>query len=396
MTEKIYYLASAPFEAACQINILPENHPAAQLHGHSYTTSIRMPFTTLQQNSHFAAKKKEAVSFLKNHLQSIIEPLNYTDLNQQISVPTDENLARWIHKKITSSGMSHNKIDRVAIQSTHDSGVDLDNNHQAHIWRRYRFEAAHQLPNVPDGHPCGRMHGHGFEVILHANQSLQSGNISLQPENKNIQSVQQISEQNEDMGIDFNQIDQYWKKLQDQLDYHCLNDIPGLENPTSEVLAHWIWQQLKADFTQLSWVTVYETHTSGCHYNGEQYRIWKEQRFESALKLSQVGKNDKRRRLHGHSYLIRLHLTAELDEVMGWTVDYGDVKSLFSPVYQQLDHHQLDQLEGLKEADVTHLLYWIKEQVADALPQLDRIDLFETPGCGATLCWGEEGPALPD
>jgi len=128
MTEKIYYLASAPFEAACQINILPENHPAAQLHGHSYTTSIRMPFTTLQQNSHFAAKKKEAVSFLKNHLQSIIEPLNYTDLNQQISVPTDENLARWIHKKITSSGMSHNKIDRVAIQSTHDSGVDLDNN----------------------------------------------------------------------------------------------------------------------------------------------------------------------------------------------------------------------------------------------------------------------------
>ncbi len=181
-----------------------------------------------------------------------------------------------------------------------------------------------------------------------------------------------------------------------QLDYTCLNDIPGLENPTSEVLARWIWQQLKPDFAQLSWVTVYETHTSGCHYNGDHYRIWKEQRFESALRLKCVPENDQRRQLHGHSYLIRLHLTAPLDEVMGWTVDYGDVKALFKPIYKQLDHHQLDLLDGIEDADVTSLLHWIKDKMADSLPQLDRIDLFETPGCGAILYWGEEGPALPD
>jgi len=366
MSDKIYYLATMPFESACQIDILPEAHPAAQLHGHSYLASVRVPMTP-SAASHTAS---EPVAFLKEHLQSTIEPLNYTFLNKHLDTPTDENLARWIHKKIDLTG-----IDRVAIQSTHDSGVDLDKLGHAHIWRRYRFEAAHQLPNVPAGHQCGRMHGHGFEVILHANQDLNSDT---------------------NMGVDFAQIDRFWQPLHEQLDYTCLNDIAGLQNPTSEVLANWIWQQLKADFEQLSWVTVYETHTSGCHYNGDHYRIWKEQRFESALKLTRVPEGDRRRQLHGHSYLIRLHLTAELDEVMGWTVDYGDVKALFKPVYEQLDHHQLDQLEGLDDADVTSLLYWIKDKMADALPQLDRIDLFETPGCGAILCWGEEGPALPD
>lgn len=363
MSDQIFYLATVPFESACQINILPESHPAAQLHGHSYMASVRAPVKTSDH------KEQEPVSFLKEHLQKTIEPLNYTLLNQHLEIPTDENLARWIHKKIDLSG-----IDRVAIQSTHDSGVDLDNNGHAHIWRRYRFEAAHQLPNVPQGHQCGRMHGHGFEVILHANQNVETA----------------------DMGVAFEEIDRFWQPLHQQLDYTCLNDIAGLENPTSEVLANWIWEQLKPDFEQLSWVTVYETHTSGCHYNGDHYRIWKEQRFESALRLKHIAEDDKRRQLHGHSYLIRLHLTAELDEVMGWTVDYGDVKTLFKPVYDQLDHNQLDLLEGIGDADVTSLLYWIKDKMADALPQLDRIDLFETPGCGAILCWGEEGPALPD
>jgi len=71
------------------------------------------------------------------------------------------------------------------------------------------------------------------------------------------------------------------------------------------------------------------------------------------------------------------------------------VKSLFTPVYQQLDHHRLDELPGLAEADPAHLARWIRAEVAEALPQLDRLDLFETPGTGVSLCWGELGPALP-
>jgi 6-pyruvoyltetrahydropterin/6-carboxytetrahydropterin synthase len=81
--------------------------------------------------------------------------------------------------------------------------------------------------------------------------------------------------------------------------------------------------------------------------------------------------------------------------VLGWTVDYGDVKELFKPLYQQLDHHRLDEIEGLADADLASLLHWIRERMLPRLPQLDRIDLYPTPDCGTLLSWGEQGPALP-
>jgi len=356
-TEHLYYVSTHGFEAACQIPILAEHHPASRLHGHSYQANVRIPSQELD------------IYVLDDQFKQVVDSLNYSYLNEHIKIPTDENIARWLLKQSQLP-----IVDRVGIQSTLNSGVDLDCNGEAHIWRRYRFEAAHQLPNVPAGHQCGRMHGHGFEVILHVNQSLH----------------------NADMGIDFDQLDAYWQPLYERLDYACLNDIPGLENPTSEVLANWLWQQLHPQLPALSWVTVYETHTSGCNYNGRQYRIWKEQRFESALQIAGLEPHNKRSRLHGHSYMIRLHLMAELDKVMGWTVDYGDVKQLFKPVYNRLDHCRLDTLDELPNAQLSELLYWIKSHIADALPQLDRIDLFEKPGLGGQLCWGKEGPAIPD
>lgn len=294
--------------------------------------------------------------------------MDYDLLNNHIEVPTDENIARWIKQGLEVPG-----LQTVGIQSTKDQGADLDANGHAHIWRRFRFEAAHRLPNVPAGHKCGRMHGHSFEVILHADQDIGG----------------------RDMGVDFDHLDRCWAPFNEQFDHYCLNDIPGLENPTSEMLAAWIWQKLKPELTELSWVTVYETATAGCHFDGTHYRIFKDQRFESALRLSLAPEGDKRRRLHGHSYLLRLHLSAPLDPVLGWTVDYGDVKELFKPLYKQLDHHQLHELEGLTNADTASLLYWIRERTRDQLPRLDRIDLYETPGCGAILSWGEHGPALP-
>ena len=219
----------------------------------------------------------------------------------------------------------------------------------------------------------GALHGHGFEVILHANQDL-----GERP-----------------MGVDFDHLEGVWALLQEVLDYRCLNDLPGLENPTSERLAAWIWEHLKPTLPELSWVSVYETVTAGCHYDGERYCIWKEQRFEGALALRRAPQGDPRRRLHGHSYLVRLHLCAPLDEVMGWTVDYGDVKGLFKPIYQALDHHRLDELPQLPDADPGSLTDWIRERLMVRLPQLDRIDLYEMPGCGAVLAWGNGGPALP-
>lgn len=360
---RLYYLAAGPFEAARQVPILPQGHPSRNLHGHSFLARVRAELP-----AGWAVFPGAEAGQLAERLTDCVAPLNYRLLNDRLQVPTDENLARWLRSRLDVPG-----IETVGIQSTRDQGADMDEQGRAHIWRRFRFEAAHRLPHVHEGHPCGRMHGHGFEVILHAHQELG----------------------NQDMGVDFDHLGECWKPLHQELDYCCLNDIPGLENPTSERLAQWIWRRLKPVLLQLSWVTVYETVTAGCHYDGEHYRIWKEQRFESALRLTQAPGGDPRSRLHGHSYLIRLHLSASLDEVMGWTVDYGDVKELFQPIYKQLDHHRLEELEGIDDADLASLLRWIRTFLRDRLPPLDRIDLYESPGCGAMLCWGEQGPALP-
>ena len=80
---------------------------------------------------------------------------------------------------------------------------------------------------------------------------------------------------------------------------------------------------------------------------------------------------------------------------MGWTMDYGDVKQLFQPAYDKLDHHRLDTLEGLADADAISILHWLHQELLPTLPQMDRIDLFEAPGTGAFIHWHEDGPALP-
>ncbi|WP_295580818.1 6-carboxytetrahydropterin synthase [uncultured Lamprocystis sp.] len=363
MTERLFHVAAAPFESARRVAILPEGHRARRLHGHSFTARVR---AALPQD--WAPFPGGETSALAQALEACVAFLNYRNLNEHLAIPTDENLARWIRQRLAVSG-----IETVGIQSTRDQGADLDAADRVHVWRRFRFEAAHRLPHVPEGHQCGRMHGHGFEVILHADQDLGG----------------------QDMGVDFDHLAVVWAPFHAQLHYACLNDIAGLENPTSELLARWLWQRIQPTLPALSWITVYETATAGCHYDGSHYRIWKEQRFEGALQLQRAPDGDPRRRLHGHSYLLRLHLTAPLDQVLGWTLDYGDVKALFQPVYARLDHHRLDALPQLRDADPASLARWIREAVAADLPQLDRIDLHETPGCGAALCWGELDPALP-
>jgi 6-pyruvoyltetrahydropterin/6-carboxytetrahydropterin synthase len=115
------------------------------------------------------------------------------------------------------------------------------------IFKTFRLEAAHRLPNVPPGHKCSRLHGHSFAVELQVSGPL-----------------------GEDSGwvMDFAELKQAFQPLYDRLDHHYLNDIEGLENPTSERLAVWIWERLKPALPLLSAVTVHETCTSGCRYTG--------------------------------------------------------------------------------------------------------------------------------
>jgi 6-pyruvoyltetrahydropterin/6-carboxytetrahydropterin synthase len=308
------------------------------------------------------------VGELRARLSSCVKPLDYNDLNLALAQPTDENLARWVRAKIEAPG-----VDVVGVQSTGHEGVDIDRNNDAHIWRRYVFEAAHRLPNVPRGHKCGRMHGHGFEVIIHANNDIGA----------------------RDLSVDYDHLDELWEPVSRELDHACLNDIAGLENPTSELISAWIWRRLKPQLPELSWVTVYETAACGAHFDGQEYRIWKELTLDSAVRFARAPVNDPRRRIHGHTYTLRLHLEAPLDEVLGWTVDFGDVKEIFKPTFRCIDHQSLYELTDVEDNDCVSLARWIKAKVSSSLPQLNRIDLYETRGCGAILSWGNNGPPLP-
>lgn len=363
MNETLLYAASASFEAACEITCLPDGHRARGLHGHSFLAEVRCA-----PPAGWATFPGNEVAQLQSALQAAVAPLDYQYLNTHIAQPTDENLARWLRAQLKLPGST-----TIALQSTANSGVDLDEKNHAHIWRKYLFESAHQLPNVAAGHKCGRMHGHGFEVIVHADQDIA----------------------NSEMGIDYDTIDAAWQPLADQLHMACLNDIRGLENPTSEVIAAWIWHRLKSELPALSWITVYETASAGAHFDGTNYRIWKEQSFDSAVLLSAAPAGHAARRLHGHTYALRLHLSAPLDAVMGWTVDYGDVKELFNPIFDQLDHQPLNEVTGLANPDPANLARWIRQNAQTKLPQLDRVDVYQQRGCGAILSWGVLGPALP-
>ena len=77
------------------------------------------------------------------------------------------------------------------------------------------------------------------------------------------------------------------------------------------------------------------------------------------------------------------------------TIAYGYVKAIFKPAYKKLDHHYLNDITGVENGDITSILNWMQGQLLDVLPSLDRIDLYQTPGCGAVLSWGGESPALP-
>lgn len=116
------------------------------------------------------------------------------------------------------------------------------------IFKEFTFEAAHRLPNVPKGHKCERLHGHSYRVALHVRGPVGAESGWIQ---------------------DFADLKRAWQPMHDRLDHRYLNEIEGLENPTSEVLARWIWERVRPLLPGLCQVVVRETCTSGCIYRGE-------------------------------------------------------------------------------------------------------------------------------
>lgn len=116
------------------------------------------------------------------------------------------------------------------------------------VFKEFHFEAAHRLPNVPPQHKCARLHGHSFVVRLHV-----SGAV----------------DPHAGWVIDFADIKTAFAPVLARLDHYYLNEIPGLENPTSENIARWIWREVVTALPALSAVEVRETCTSGCLYRGD-------------------------------------------------------------------------------------------------------------------------------
>ena len=113
--------------------------------------------------------------------------------------------------------------------------------------KTFQIEAAHRLPNVPTGHKCARLHGHSWSIEVAI-----EGPVG------------------EDTGwvMDFADLKAAFQPIHDRIDHNYLNEIPGLENPTSERLAVWLWNELKPRLPLLSELVIAETCTSRCVYRG--------------------------------------------------------------------------------------------------------------------------------
>jgi 6-pyruvoyltetrahydropterin/6-carboxytetrahydropterin synthase len=116
------------------------------------------------------------------------------------------------------------------------------------IYKDITFEAAHLLPNLPEGHKCRRLHGHSYRVRVF---------------------VEGPVDPKAGWVVDFAEIIEAFQPIREQLDHYYLNEIPGLENPTSESLAQWIWSRLRPRLPHLSKIQIMETCTSGCIFSGE-------------------------------------------------------------------------------------------------------------------------------
>lgn len=115
------------------------------------------------------------------------------------------------------------------------------------IFKKFTFDSAHSLPHVPDGHKCKNVHGHTYLLT-----------VSIE------------GELDDKFGwvMDFADLKTIMKPVMDQIDHKYLNDVSGLENPTCEILAKWIWDAVVDDLPGLKRIELYETPTSGAVYEG--------------------------------------------------------------------------------------------------------------------------------
>lgn len=297
------------------------------------------------------------VDALGDHLQECLQPLVDVALHEVLPDASDAALLRFVAQRWAQTAAP--TWSRLHVRSTESAGADLSADGVVLLWRRYRLRCAHYLPHVPMGHKCGRLHGHDFDVVVHARWD------------------EQVP--------DHDALDALWAPWHMRLNYQQLNGMQGLENPTSENLSSWLWHGLRADIPGLSGVTVFETASCGAHFDGVEYRIWKDFSFDSATRHACAPPDQPQARVHGHTYQLRLVLQAPLDAYMGWLVDFGDVKRAFAPVFDSVDHRPLFECPQLERGDAAVIAGFIHEQARGVLPMVERTVVLDPEGGGCEV-----------
>ena len=233
------------------------------IHGHTFVVTINFGSQETIDNVLNYPESPDAISDLQSQL-------DHSLLNDIIDHPSDVNIVNYIYDKLNSLD-----IQSVVLTSAYDRGVYRDR-HNLSAWQTYQFESAHKLPNVPEYHKCGRMHGHSFFTTLYT----------------------PLKTSDESMDTDL--LDNAWQPIKEKVNFKCLNNIEGLENPTSENLAAWIWHCINNSGTTISRVEVLETPTSGCSYTGNQHTAWKDFSLDCALNAGS-GMDT----LFGHTFHVR-------------------------------------------------------------------------------------------
>ncbi|MBF0288191.1 MAG: 6-carboxytetrahydropterin synthase [SAR324 cluster bacterium] len=334
----IQFFRKYRFEAARRLGGIAKDHRTSRLHGHSFVLTAAI----------HSEKQNEDIVFaeLDKKMHPLFASLDYQYLNESIPLenPTSSNLLKWAHEQA--------RLDDSVVLELQDTkkNVRMADDGRFQFSQEFILHSAHFLPNVPEGHKCGRLHGHNFKIIL---------TWEGDPE-------QEL--------LEYEQLLEQFQPLYEQLHCRLLNDIDGLENPTSENLSAWLWKKLKTVIPLLVSVTVYETNSVGSSYTGKLWDCFKEFSMDSAI-LGEYGPM-------GHTYVVRLCIQGTLDATMGWTRDFGEIKDSFQPYYKELDHHPLHQVNGLNATHLPTLADWIYEKVAPQIPELYRIQIADTENSG--------------
>lgn len=284
------------------------------------TAEFSDPEAEMRVKDRFLALKQK---FAQTHLKSWIQTVSQED--RAILDYVMENLECTTDMKLVLQS-SRDDITFVLADGTPGFGL------------RRLIHAAHFLPHVPKNHKCSRLHGHTFDLRFFFQSKSAFDRFKFQES-----------------------IDRFNRCL--------LNEIPGLENPTSELFAIHLYETLQDEFKGLLAVEVYETDNSGCLYTGNsKVQTFKRFDLQSASPAVAGG-------YEGYSYEMIPVISMPVHQQLGWTMDFSELKKMVEPLRKILDHHDLSKSTGMDLSRPQDLQEFLFKQLRKDLPQLVEIRL---------------------